>query len=342
MRQRARVQPPPGADLVLTLVAPPAEGQAGAVLAYTLRVTNRGPLRAIGVFVGINATVAPLLQSGFDPSASCVPGVLEADGYGYTCQFSGLASGDSLELRFEGWPIRTGVVVFDAMVGSDVRDAQPENNQVSASMEVFGSCDGAYVDVCIPSPPPDLDCGDVPYTNFALARGLPEPDPHGFDEDQDFVGCESAALRSMSAAAPASSIHPTRYAGRALFRTPANAAYCWLARTLAPENPVIGCWTPNDGFYATIQYARGFRGQAGYHARRRFEGLTPGGYPLLRFGQNFTWRCRTFTGPSLAEDCSRRVGKVAFVCRSRRTGLTCRNRHGHGFWLGRFRGYRLF
>jgi hypothetical protein len=113
------VQPPPGADLVLTLVAPPAEGQAGAVLAYTLRVTNRGPLRAIGVFVGINATVAPLLQGiANDPSASCVRGDIADNGYEYTCQVSELASGDSLELRFEGWPIRTGVVVFDAIYPS--------------------------------------------------------------------------------------------------------------------------------------------------------------------------------------------------------------------------------
>ncbi|MFQ5838789.1 MAG: thermonuclease family protein [Thermoplasmata archaeon] len=48
-------------------------------------------------------------------------------------------------------------------------------------------CDPAYPDVCIPSPPPDLDCADIPYRNF---RVLP-PDPHRFDGDGDGIGCES-------------------------------------------------------------------------------------------------------------------------------------------------------
>lgn len=50
-----------------------------------------------------------------------------------------------------------------------------------------GSCDPAYPTVCIPPPPPDLDCGDIPYRNF---RVLP-PDPHHFDGDGDGIGCET-------------------------------------------------------------------------------------------------------------------------------------------------------
>lgn len=50
-----------------------------------------------------------------------------------------------------------------------------------------GNCDPAYPDVCIPSPPPDLDCRDIPYRDF---RVLP-PDPHRFDGDKDGIGCES-------------------------------------------------------------------------------------------------------------------------------------------------------
>ncbi len=48
-------------------------------------------------------------------------------------------------------------------------------------------CDPAYPDVCIPSPPPDLDCGDISYRNF---RVFP-PDPHHFDGDDDGIGCET-------------------------------------------------------------------------------------------------------------------------------------------------------
>ncbi|WP_234555272.1 thermonuclease family protein [Thermus caliditerrae] len=50
-----------------------------------------------------------------------------------------------------------------------------------------GKCDPAYPTVCIPPPPPDLDCGDIPFRNFKV---LP-PDPHRFDGDRDEMGCEN-------------------------------------------------------------------------------------------------------------------------------------------------------
>lgn len=49
------------------------------------------------------------------------------------------------------------------------------------------NCDPSYPTVCIPPPPPDLDCGDIPYRRFTV---LP-PDPHKFDGDKDGIGCES-------------------------------------------------------------------------------------------------------------------------------------------------------
>ena len=50
-----------------------------------------------------------------------------------------------------------------------------------------GNCDPAYPTVCIPPPPPDLDCPDIPYRRFQV---LP-PDPHDFDREGDGLGCES-------------------------------------------------------------------------------------------------------------------------------------------------------
>ncbi|HEY9616010.1 MAG TPA: excalibur calcium-binding domain-containing protein [Microcoleaceae cyanobacterium] len=47
-------------------------------------------------------------------------------------------------------------------------------------------CSPAYPDICIPPPPPDLDCKDIAARNF---RVLP-PDPHRFDRDKDGIGCE--------------------------------------------------------------------------------------------------------------------------------------------------------
>jgi micrococcal nuclease len=48
------------------------------------------------------------------------------------------------------------------------------------------NCDPSYPTVCIPPPPPDLDCADIAYRNFKV---LP-PDPHRFDGDHDGIGCE--------------------------------------------------------------------------------------------------------------------------------------------------------
>jgi micrococcal nuclease len=47
-------------------------------------------------------------------------------------------------------------------------------------------CDPSYPGICIPIGSPDLDCPEIPYTNFEVRP----PDPHGFDADHDGVGCE--------------------------------------------------------------------------------------------------------------------------------------------------------
>jgi micrococcal nuclease len=56
-----------------------------------------------------------------------------------------------------------------------------------ATTTTLGYCDPSYPDVCIPSPPPDLDCGDIPYRRFRVIGS----DPHHFDGDHDGIGCES-------------------------------------------------------------------------------------------------------------------------------------------------------
>ncbi len=59
--------------------------------------------------------------------------------------------------------------------------------QSSASRDSTQSCDPSYPDVCIPPYPPDLDCGEIRYSNFEVIGS----DPHGFDGDRDGIGCES-------------------------------------------------------------------------------------------------------------------------------------------------------
>ncbi|HYN89265.1 MAG TPA: hypothetical protein VER55_12070 [Ardenticatenaceae bacterium] len=48
------------------------------------------------------------------------------------------------------------------------------------------NCDPSYPHICIPPPPPDLDCEDIVFRHFQV---LP-PDPHDLDPDGNGVGCE--------------------------------------------------------------------------------------------------------------------------------------------------------
>jgi hypothetical protein len=47
------------------------------------------------------------------------------------------------------------------------------------------SCDPSYPTVCIPPPPPDLNCADIEFRNFVVLQ----PDPHRFDGNKDGIGC---------------------------------------------------------------------------------------------------------------------------------------------------------
>lgn len=63
-----------------------------------------------------------------------------------------------------------------------IKDMSNNNFRISG-------CDPAYPGICIPPPPPDLDCSEIPYKNFVALS----PDPHGFDADHDGIGCESGS-----------------------------------------------------------------------------------------------------------------------------------------------------
>ncbi len=56
----------------------------------------------------------------------------------------------------------------------------------SSSALATNNCDSAYPDVCIASPPPDLDCKDISHRNFKVVA----PDPHRFDGNKNGIGCE--------------------------------------------------------------------------------------------------------------------------------------------------------
>ncbi len=77
---------------------------------------------------------------------------------------------------------------------------QPTQSQPAQTQQVQSQnqCDSSYPSVCIPPYPPDLDCGEIGYSNFRVVQ----PDPHGFDRDQDGIGCEVGS--------PSNTVQPTQ------------------------------------------------------------------------------------------------------------------------------------
>jgi hypothetical protein len=63
----------------------------------------------------------------------------------------------------------------------------PQSGGSSPAGTLVSGCDPSYPTVCIPPPPPYLNCGDIAFTNFQV---LP-PDPHRFDGDHDGIGCDT-------------------------------------------------------------------------------------------------------------------------------------------------------
>jgi hypothetical protein len=82
-----------------------------------------------------------------------------------------------------------GAVVYVVITRwTDIRSflhGAPQN--VRAQVQFHGAaCDPSYPNVCIPSPPPVLDCSQIRHRNFRVFGA----DPHGLDADRDGVACE--------------------------------------------------------------------------------------------------------------------------------------------------------
>lgn len=121
------------------------------------------------------------------------------------------------------------------------------------------------------------------------------------------------------------------------FYTPAKAVLCSAVVDITGENsnyvPWLFCWTPNDGFTVSLSASR----RPSTRALKRYKWHYEPGGRTLRFGQAW-WLNRD----GVSGWGSRGTGDVLIRCVSRSSSLTCTNRAGHGFWLGRFPGYRPY
>ena len=76
---------------------------------------------------------------------------------------------------------------FGCGTSSNIPVNPSESTKSSERKKSSSDCDPSYPDFCIPPPPPDLDCKDIPQKRFTVLQ----PDPHRFDGDNDGIGCES-------------------------------------------------------------------------------------------------------------------------------------------------------
>jgi hypothetical protein len=78
------------------------------------------------------------------------------------------------------------VAVPSVAAGQEPSDESSTSETTANTIDDVLVCDVSYPTLCIPPAPPDLNCEDVVERNFPVLT----PDPHGFDEDRDGVGCE--------------------------------------------------------------------------------------------------------------------------------------------------------
>jgi hypothetical protein len=87
-------------------------------------------------------------------------------------------------------PVCNPTCVYLPLIGGSEPPPPQPSPQPQPSLQPTrdpAQCSPAYPTVCIPPPPPDLDCGDIPHRRFTVLA----PDPHRFDADGNGVGCES-------------------------------------------------------------------------------------------------------------------------------------------------------
>jgi hypothetical protein len=119
------------------------------------------------------------------------------------------------------------------------------------------------------------------------------------------------------------------------FRTSDRQIYCGVAEAHeAPPSfqaPLL-CWRSTNGFTVALSAS----GRVRSHWNPRNRGVNQFAVRVLRVGQDW-WSTKGYSG--LGQGPGR---GVVYRCFSRLGGLTCVNRAGRGFWLGRRTGFSLY
>jgi hypothetical protein len=134
---------------------------------------------------------------------------------------------------------------------------------------------------------------------------------------------------ALAAVAGAGSADASSYAG---FHARGWAAQCIIPVAFEVPRPLYAtglvCWTYSDGFTVSMTYHGRVRKRYEKGSIRFFDRFFA--RPYLAYGKSWMYGSHGL-----------RRGTPLWSCRNRSTGLTCRNRVGHGVWLGRWVGYRI-
>jgi endonuclease YncB( thermonuclease family) len=193
------------ADLSVS-VSGPARVLPGEYATYTVTAKNAGPLATQRVNLELRpGSYAKQLVSVASPNGTCT-----SQSWMASCSFNGMAAGAVISATVVLRALAPGALAARAVIslvgcaspqcgGAPLLDSNLLNDEAAASTIVPGGvygqpgreCDPGYAGVCIPPPPPDLDCADfAPLRKFAVRRDVADPDPHHLDGNNDGIACE--------------------------------------------------------------------------------------------------------------------------------------------------------
>jgi uncharacterized repeat protein (TIGR01451 family) len=190
------------ADVAVTLTPAKDVVVTGTNATFALGVTNNGPLAAPGVTVDLRPPPGSSFVSADAGGASCT-----LAGWHATCALGSLAPGAHAVGTVVVTTSQAGTLAARASEkfawcthapcgSTPVADSNRQNDLAGGFLAVGDAgtpppvlCADSYPTVCIPPPPPRLECNDIPYKNFQVRRDVATPDPQHLDNNEDGVGC---------------------------------------------------------------------------------------------------------------------------------------------------------
>jgi uncharacterized repeat protein (TIGR01451 family) len=190
------------ADVAVTIQPVKASVDTGANAAFALEVANTGPLAAPNVVVDLRPPPGEAFVSANVDGGSCTIARRRA-----TCALDELAAAARAKGSVVVTTSKPGIIAaratvkfgwcVDARCGTTPVADSNRVNDLSGGFLAVGDastplpvlCHPSYPTVCIPPPPPRLECNDLPVRNFRVDRSVPGADPQKLDNNTDGVGC---------------------------------------------------------------------------------------------------------------------------------------------------------